>query len=336
MDFQDVSKKLDTYLDTMIEWQRGLTAIPALGPLNGGQGEMEKCRFLRSLLEPLAPDEIIEINAPDDQVESGFRPNLIALFKGKSSQRKIWILSHMDIVPPGDYKLWDQDPYKVRVEGDKIIGRGVEDNQHGLVSSMAAMAAFRDLGFVPPYDVALAFVADEETGSYYGLDYVLRERLDLFSPDDLIIVPDAGNEDGTMIEVAEKSMLWLKVIVLGKQCHASTPEKGKNALRAASRMIVDLESLLTTFDARDPLFSPPISTLEPTKKKPTCPTSTRSPAGTFSTSTAACCPNIRWMTWWRRSSESVARRPINIGSRWNSKRSCANRPLPPRPKTRRW
>jgi len=267
MDFQAVSKRLDSYLDAMIEWQTGLTAIPALGPENGGQGEVEKCAYARSLLERLNPGEIIEINAPDNRVQCGYRPNLIALFKGKSPNRKIWILSHMDIVPPGDLKLWDRDPYAARVEGANLIGRGVEDNQHGLVSSLAVVAALKELGMVPPYDIGLVFVSDEETGSYYGLDYVLKERLDLFSPQDIIIVPDAGNEDGTLIEVAEKSMLWHKVIVLGKQCHASTPEKGRNTLRVASRMIVELESLMKTFDAQDPLFSPPISTFEPTKKE---------------------------------------------------------------------
>ena len=47
-------------------------------------------------------------------------------------------------------------------------------------------------------------------------------------------MPDAGNENGTMIEVAEKSILWLKFKILGKQTHGSMPEKGINAFKAAS------------------------------------------------------------------------------------------------------
>ena len=70
-------------------------------------------------------------------------------------------------------------------------------------------------------------VADEETGSRYGLGYLLESRRDLFSDGDLIVVPDAGNEQGTMIEVAEKSVLWLRFTVQGTSCHRQHPPEGE-------------------------------------------------------------------------------------------------------------
>jgi len=113
--------------------------------------------------------------------------------------------------------------------------------------------------------VGFALVADEETGSRYGLEYLLKEHNELFHHNDLIIVPDGGNDDGTMIEVAEKSMLWLKLTVTGRQCHASTPDKGNNSLYGAARLIVALERLKKEYHMADDLFSPPMSTFEPTK-----------------------------------------------------------------------
>lgn len=74
-----------------------------------------------------------------------------------------------------------------------------------------------------------------------------------------------------MIEVAEKSVLWLRVQVSGKQCHASRPALGKNAFRAASHLVVRLDGLAGVFDARDPLYDPPESTFEPTKKEANVP-----------------------------------------------------------------
>ena len=160
--------------------------------------------------------------------------------------------------------MWDSDPYKVKVDGDKITGRGVEDNQHGIVTSCLAMQAVLESG--PDHkDVGLIMVADEETGSKYGLDYILKNHRDLFKDNDLIIVPDWGVEDGSMIEIAEKSMLWLKITVKGRQCHASTPEKGNNSLFGAARLILELEKLKKVYDLKDNLFSPPVSTFEPTK-----------------------------------------------------------------------
>jgi succinyl-diaminopimelate desuccinylase len=271
MDFEAITRKIETLLLAMIEWQKNLTAIPAMGPENGGEGELEKSRYLKSVVEALVPESLLEINAPDARVPCGYRPNMVALFKGAQPGPVVWVLSHTDIVPPGDLMLWKSDPFQVIVENDRLVGRGVEDDQHGIVSSLAAVAAFKELGLRPAHDVGLVFVADEEAGSHYGLSYVIRERGDLFSPDDLIIVPDGGNEDGTLIEVSEKSILWVKFTVIGQQCHASMPEKGRNTLKAAAQLILDLGELYRIFDRQDPLFSPPGSTFEPTRKDANVP-----------------------------------------------------------------
>ena len=92
-----------------------------------------------------------------------------------------------------------------------------------------------------------------------------------FKDHDLIIVPDGGNEEGTMIEVAEKSMLWVKFTVIGRQCHASTPQKGKNSLFGAAKLILALSQLKERFDLADNLFRPPESTFESTKMEANVP-----------------------------------------------------------------
>jgi succinyl-diaminopimelate desuccinylase len=269
--FDKVAARIDGYRNEMIRLETELTAIPALSPENEGEGELKKSQYIQKALEGLKADDTLEMNAPDDRVPCGYRPNLAVRFKGKSSDKTIWVMSHLDIVPPGELKLWNSDPYKVKVEGNKIYGRGVEDNQQGLVSSIFAIKALKDEGIQPEYDVGLAIMADEETGSKYGIQYVLQNHKDVFGPQDLIVVPDAGNPEGTMIEVAEKSILWLRFETKGKQCHGSTPEKGINAFRAASQLVVRLNDLYSIFDANDPLFDPPISTFEPTKKEANVP-----------------------------------------------------------------
>jgi succinyl-diaminopimelate desuccinylase len=263
--FEGVYKKIESFRPEIIKMQRELTARPALGPENGGSGEHEKAAYIKEQLLLLKPDTLFDIPAPDQRAADGYRPNVVAAWKGNKEKRTVWILSHLDIVPPGDLSLWKDDPYKMRLKGDTIIGRGVEDNQHGIVSSYFALKGILDLKQVFPQGVGLVLVADEETGSKYGLQYVLKERQDLFQKDDLIIVPDGGNKEGTMIEIAEKSMLWLKFTVTGAQCHASTPEKGKNSLFGAAKLIVELNVLKEKFDFNNPIFKPQESTFEPTK-----------------------------------------------------------------------
>jgi succinyl-diaminopimelate desuccinylase len=258
---------LDDQRDTVIDLQRQLTAIPALGPDNGGPGERTKADHLKTLLAAMGLPEVREINAPDPRVPCGHRPNLAVVMPGRDTSRTFWVISHLDIVPPGDLALWRTDPYTLAVDGDLLYGRGVEDNQQAVVSSILLAKAIADKKITPPLNYGMLFVADEETGSKYGLDYVAAHQDGLFTKDDLFLVPDFGLPTSEMIEVAEKSMLWLKIIVQGRQCHASTPEQGINSLSAAALFILKIHKLYERFNVNNPLFHPANSTFEPTKKE---------------------------------------------------------------------
>lgn len=270
MSFEKISQRIDSYRDDMINLQVKLASIPAIAPTSGGEGEAKKAEFLVKFLEENRFVDIEVIKAPDLDAPSGYRPNILAYSRGKSSAKTIWIMSHTDVVPPGELSLWRGDPFRPWVEAGKIYGRGVEDNQQDMVASIFAVRAFQAEGIKPNYDIGLALVADEETGSDKGIAYVLRHSK-AFRRKDLIIVPDAGNEDGTMIEIAEKSILWLKFKTLGKQAHGSMPEKGINSFKAASFLVTELNKLYEIFPHKDPVFDPPISTFEPTKKEANVP-----------------------------------------------------------------
>ena len=264
-------EKIESYEAYAVELQRGLTAIPALAPSSGGTGEYDKAIYLEQELKKLKFDSIEWITAPQKEAKKGIRPNLVARYKGKNSSKTLWLMSHLDIVPPGEAKLWNSDPYKMVVEGRRLIGRGVEDNQQATVASILVVKAMMELNFRPEFDIALLFCADEETGSGFGADYIVAKKPDTFGKNDMFFVPDSGAEDGSVIEIAEKSILWLKVTTHGKQCHASRPSLGKNAFRAASDLVMRFNSLYKKFPLKDDLYEPPISTFEPTKKEANVP-----------------------------------------------------------------
>lgn len=258
---------IDEMQEYVVDLQSRLVAIPALSPDNDGTGEKEKAEFLKEHLKELGVSDIREFNAPDDRVACGYRPNIAGVIPGRNSRKTFWIISHMDVVPPGDLSLWDSDPYTLVQNGDAIIGRGVEDNQQGLVSSLCLAKAIIESGTTPEMNLGLMFVADEETGSAYGLGHVVEHHRDVFSEQDLFLVPDFGEPGSDFLEIAEKSMFWLKIVVEGKQCHASTPNEGRNSLVACSDLILRLRALHERYDARDDLFEPPFSTFEATKKE---------------------------------------------------------------------
>jgi succinyl-diaminopimelate desuccinylase len=269
--FERLSRYLDGCRDEVIELQRFLVAIPALGPDNGGAGETEKAEFLARLLREMGVPQVLELDAPDPRVPSGCRPSIAAVLPGLDSSRTLWVIAHTDIVPAGDPSLWQSDPFSLVVDGDFVVGRGTEDNHQGIVSGLLVMKGLIELGISPAFNYGLLLVADEETGSKYGLDWVVEHHKELFTPGDLFLVPDFGTPGSDMVEVAEKSMLWLKLSVFGKQCHASTPGEGINSLVAASDLVLRLRTLPEEFPDMDALFNPPHSTFEPTKKEANVP-----------------------------------------------------------------
>lgn len=269
---KDLFKKIDSYKQTVIDLQTHMIACPAVSPHSGGEGENAKAAYLMSVLKQMKFDELYMINIKDPQAKDGVRPNIVAKYYGQNKKKTLWVMAHMDVVPPGDVALWKTDPFKAVVKGDKIYGRGSEDNQQGLVSGVLAVKAMMDCGIRPPCNYALLLNADEEIGSVYGISAILKKHGKTFGKDDVFLVPDGGNPQGTMVEVAEKNMLWVKFTVCGVQTHASTPHSGINAHRVSAYFVTKLDELYKKFNKKDKLFAPEsASTFEPTKREANVP-----------------------------------------------------------------
>jgi len=250
----------------MTETSMDLIRIPAIAPENGGQGESKRAEKLMQILNHVGFDKIDRHDAIDERVSSRKRPNIVAHCFGEKPDEKLWIVTHMDIVPPGEDSLWTvTKPFEPVIKNGRIYGRGSEDNLQSMVASIFAVKALKNLKTKPKRTISLCFVADEEQGSTYGIKHLLTEGL--FKPEDLVIVPDGGRADGGFIENAEKSIIWLKIRTLGKQTHASRPGDGLNANRIAMEYILTVDKTLhNIYAAKDKIFDPPRSTFEPTKR----------------------------------------------------------------------
>lgn len=251
----------------MVDTLTRLCKIPAISPHNGGTGEDAKIKELEKIIHELGLDDKAKIKVEyvdDDKAPNKRRPSLFVEYPGKSS-RRLCVLTHVDIVPEGDRNSWTLDPFQPEVRGSRLYGRGVSDNGMCLVASLFALKALINAGVEPGYTVSLAFVADEEMGSHFGLEPLLER--DIYRRDDLVVVPDSGNDAGDFIEIAEKADWKLKFTVLGKQVHAALPHTGLNACRVANMLAYEVdEALHKAFTEEDDTFDPPFSTFEPTRR----------------------------------------------------------------------
>ena len=237
--------------------------INAVNPRMGGPGETDRANFIESFLEGEG-FEVQRVDVPDSGYKQRVRPNLRATIEGTDRKRTLWFVAHMDTVPEGSPELWHSDPFEPKIEDGKIFARGAEDNGQSLVSSLFALRELKLLGQELPFNVGAWFVSDEESGSNYGVKYLLEHTP--IGAGDLVVVPDAGSPNGNDVEIAEKNLLWFKIITRGKQVHASLPAKGRNAHRLGMRLALDLdEDLHRRFAGRNDLFDDPSSTFEPTR-----------------------------------------------------------------------
>jgi len=263
MNVKSITKAVSEDEDLMVQSLMAMLRIKAVGPESGGDGEHERGKYVAKLVKDLGFKSVEVLNSPDKRVPSGKRPNIIARLEG-TTKRKMWVVSHMDTVPEGDLSAWKYPPYEPKLVEGRIYGRGAEDNGQQLVASLFGLRALLKLGIKPECTIGLVFVADEEHGFTHGIDFLIKKKM--FKKGDLAVVPDHGLPDGSGIEVVEKGIAWINVEVVGKQTHASTPDKGVNAFEAAARFVLAATEVLRgKYSGVDPLFDPPISTFEPTK-----------------------------------------------------------------------
>jgi succinyl-diaminopimelate desuccinylase len=261
---EQLLEQVRSHREGMVEALSELIRIPAIGPESGGTGEMERARYLRDILEHSKFDDVEMYDAIDERVRLRFRPNIVARRRGKVDQT-VWVVAHMDTVPPGDLSTWTTPPFSPRLMDGKLYGLGSEDNGQALVAGLFAAEALMNQGMEMERGLGVVLVADEEAGNEKGIQFLLREGV--FTKGDIIFVPDHGTPRGDEVEVAEKHILWLKFTVRGKQVHASRPDLGVNAMRVGSELIVFLQDFLQRkYGGRDPLFTPDRSTFEPTKR----------------------------------------------------------------------
>lgn len=267
MSVENIKSWMASKKAAMVELEKKITCVKALSPENGGDGESEKAAVLLEWLKENGFENLEVFNAPDSRVSSNVRPSIVATIPGSdASLPVIWVMAHLDVVPTGELSLWETNPWECVEKDGKLFGRGVEDDQQGLTSMVFAAKYLLENKITPKNTVKLLFAADEECGSEYGVQWLVKNT-DIFKKSDLVIIPDGGDPEGATIEIAEKNLLWLRFHVMGKQTHGSRPDSGINACLAADDLALRVHGLEKVFDKKDSLFEPDYSTFQPTMRQ---------------------------------------------------------------------
>ncbi|MBQ8959689.1 MAG: Sapep family Mn(2+)-dependent dipeptidase [Ruminococcus sp.] len=256
----EIRNYIQSHRDEMIELLRELVAVPSVqgDAAEGAPFGKEPARALRIMLEKCS--------------ELGFSVENVDNYAGSADfgqAPQLGILSHLDVVPEGTG--WKGDPFVLREENGRLIGRGTCDDKGPAVAALFALRAVKELGIPLKKGVRLIFGTNEENGSADLAYYRTKRELPpmVFTPDGEYPVINAEKgmirirfsapfavgdvthqqahnlisvHGGTVInavpescdfymsvpDVGSPSMITAKVP--GRSAHASTPEKGDNAI----------------------------------------------------------------------------------------------------------
>jgi acetylornithine deacetylase/succinyl-diaminopimelate desuccinylase-like protein len=149
--------------------------------------------------------------------------------------------AHGDVVPPGSG--WTADPYGAEIRAGVMYGRGVAVSKSDFATyafALRALDAAAATGAAFDGTIELHFTYDEEVGGAIGPAWLLAQRIS--TPDYAI---SAGFTHG--ITTAHNGCLHLEVEVIGRSGHAAEPDKGVDALEAATGILSDLYALRRTY-----------------------------------------------------------------------------------------
>ena len=154
--------------------------------------------------------------------------------KGSGGGRSLLLNGHIDHVPPGDMP----DPYSGKVmdgsafgvEGEVVYGRSASDMKAAVTAMVLAGGALSDLDVRLKGDYRVAAVAQEEVGGAGTVSTIERDRF----LGDVVLVGEATNMG---VALGHRGSMKMSVVVKGRSCHASAPERGINALYKATDLI---------------------------------------------------------------------------------------------------
>ena len=170
------------------------------------------------------------------------RASLVARIAGTDPDAaSVCLMGHTDVVPV-DPAGWSRDPFAGELVAGEVWGRGAVDMLN-LTASMAV--AVRDLvrtGFRPTGDLIYFAVADEESGSAYGAQWMADHAADAIRCD-YLLTESGGVHSGSPeapfigVNVGEKGVAWRRLRVRGTPGHGSAPYRSDNALVKAAAVI---------------------------------------------------------------------------------------------------
>lgn len=221
MDFAKIKAAAEGYKADMTKFLRAMVKFP-------GESAQEKEKI------ECAAAEMRKLGF--DKVEIDPMGNLLG-YMG-TGKTLIGFDGHIDTVGVGNMDNWTFDPYEGYENDEEIGGRGVSDQEGGIVSAVYGAKIMKDLGLLnDKYRVVVTATVQEEDCDGLCWQYIINE--DKVKPEFVVITePTNGN-----IYRGQRGRMEIRVDVKGVSCHGSAPERGDNAIYKMGEILGEVKEL---------------------------------------------------------------------------------------------
>lgn len=208
-----------------------LVRIPSVNPLQCDDtaitGERRLAEHLANRAEALGAEVTLDVVEDD-------RPNLYARFAGDSDEVLV-VDVHLDTVAVGHMTV---DPFDGRIADGRVYGRGSVDTKATFALVLSVLEELRAAGRRPVPTVYLVGTIAEELGGLTGA----RRFAQWVHERDLRIDRMVVGEPTVCAPVhGHKGAVGVEFTVHGHAAHSGYPELGRNAVSAASRIVLAMD-----------------------------------------------------------------------------------------------
>ncbi len=131
MDIFAIKKYIEQNERAMVEDLRNFIAIPSI--TEDRSAVRKALRYVLELAQRMGFEAKSVLNESVGVIEFG------------QGTETIGILSHVDVVPPGDLKQWQTKPFEMQEIDGNLYGRGTLDDKGAIIACLYAMKAVKDL-----------------------------------------------------------------------------------------------------------------------------------------------------------------------------------------------
>ena len=169
-------------------------------------------------------DADIKVLGPDPR-----KHNVIARLRGTGTKKPLLLLAHLDVVE-ARREDWSIDPFTFVEKDGYFYGRGTSDDKAMAAQFVANIIRLKEEGFTPDRDLILALTADEEGGTFNGVEWLLKSHKELIDAEFAINEGGGGNMRGgkyltNEVQASEKVFQDVGLEVTNAGGHSSLPVK---------------------------------------------------------------------------------------------------------------